>query len=322
MANNNKTKAEKFVSISNREVVKQLVLAANVILSALRSGKKPKNLGPFLDSWFRTRMHNFDPTQNVDNYGLEHVLVLLAKDSEVNKIKSFYKRSVDSWLKYKTRRKKLEESLLKNFIFVSEVVLVREDFDIQTIFKAKNPDEQYDLLKQFIVSDDQKKKIGIGTSRIVIEMPSGNTVLKAAMSQKGIEQNKIEIQLSQNSVASLGLAKVINSAADGRWVVSEKATALTSKDDFIDLVGLTPYTLYNAIAQNNLKYLEHSLTPNGIKIAKALEAILQLVDFYEPDLKKLDSWGVVTRDGKKYVVLIDYGITHDIVRNYYPELLR
>lgn len=317
--NKSKTKAQKFFSISKREVSNELFSAAKIILSALRSGKKPKKLGPFLDSWFRTRMHNLDPTQNVDNYGLEYALTLLAKDDELDKIKSFYKRSVDAWVRYKTNRKNLEESLIKNFLFVSESFIM-EDLDVRNILKAKSPEEQYEILKKVISNGD--RIVGHGTSRIVVNMPDGNHVLKAATSKRGIEQNRMEKQISSIPKALGGVAMVVDSSPDYRWIVSEKATPLMSKDEFIELIGISPFTLSKAIQNNQIKYIEHSLTKRGITLVQALSAIIANHDIYEPDLYKIDSWGIINRNGSKQLVLIDYGLTHELVHNFYPELTK
>ena len=35
------------------------------------------------------------------------------------------------------------------------------------------------------------------------------------------------------------------------------------------------------------------------------------------DLCKLDSYGIVNRNGKQYIVLIDYGLTNKIFDDYY-----
>lgn len=320
MANNKgKVKAKMFASMANRETLEKLEKAANIVLSAMRAGKKPKNLGPYLDGWFKTAaMHEFDPTQTPDNYGLEQILTLRATDEEANKVKSFYKRSVEAWFRYHAKHKTLREEILKNLLFVDEnVQLVTEQTNTAQILSIKDSQAQFEFLKK--IQRELGASFNAGSSRAVFEMPSKNTVMKAAISEKGLAQNKLEVEISKKH--SLVVAQIINHAPDFRWIIAEKAIPLASKDEFQELVGLTPFTLSNAITRNQLRYVKQSLTKIGLALVTGLEQLLLEIDLYGPDLSKPNSWGLVNRNGKNTIVLIDYGLTYELVQRFYPNLV-
>lgn len=92
-------KAERFSRLASYDVVEDLEKAANLILSAMRKGYKPKKLAPFLGRHFKTNFKKLNPLVDVDNYGMEQILAKLATQDELTRVKTFYKATVDAFIK-------------------------------------------------------------------------------------------------------------------------------------------------------------------------------------------------------------------------------
>lgn len=94
-----KEKAQRFSRLANYDVVEDLEKAANLVLSAMRKGYKPKKLAPFLGKHFKTNFKKLNPLVDVDNYGMEQILAKLATQDELSRVKTFYKATMDAFIK-------------------------------------------------------------------------------------------------------------------------------------------------------------------------------------------------------------------------------
>ena len=112
-----KEKAARFTKLAKYDVVEDLEKAAKLVLDAMRKGYKPKKLAPYLGRHFKTNFAKLNPLVDVDNYGMEQVLAKLATQDELSRVKTFYKATVDAFIKSQSgfgvssgyKKKKLKE---------------------------------------------------------------------------------------------------------------------------------------------------------------------------------------------------------------------
>jgi len=171
------------------------------------------------------------------------------------------------------------------------------------------------------------KPIGTGSSRMVFIIDE-TKVLKLAKNKKGIVQNEIEIDWGGDYYFQDLLAEVIDSDENALWVVMELAKK-AKKSDFKVLWGIDFNDMYayltNKYYENNPSKRKHtwSIDEPSLEKLENSENVGNLVDFMlnsdllAGDLGNISSWGIVKRDGKDTLVLIDFGVTNDIYQTYY-----
>lgn len=173
------------------------------------------------------------------------------------------------------------------------------------------------------------KRISGGTSRIAYKIDD-EKVLKLARNRKGLAQNEVEVDYSEEYVIESILAKVFDYDKNYLWVEMELARPVTEK--IFKQVNGYSFGLYS-LAINNFYY--GSLKPNNgnVRHIHGLEQAIQdlwedefaydifqyLGNFNVPvgDLMKLSTYGLVKRNGQDTIVLIDYGLDHDTLEKYY-----
>jgi len=171
------------------------------------------------------------------------------------------------------------------------------------------------------------KPIGTGSSRMVFIIDE-TKVLKLAKNKKGIVQNEIEIDWGGDYYFQDLLAEVIDSDENALWVVMELAKK-AKKSDFKVLWGIDFNDMYayltNKYYENNPSKRKHTwrIDEPSLEKLENSENVGNLVDFMlnsdllAGDLGNISSWGIVKRDGKDTLVLIDFGVTNDIYQTYY-----
>lgn len=168
-------------------------------------------------------------------------------------------------------------------------------------------------------------RISSGSSRVVYKIDE-TKVLKLAKNKKGIAQNEVEIDFSNDYMWDEIVAKIFNYDPDNLWLEMELARKLTT-NEFKSITGLT-FEEYCA----GLRYYESLQKPKrGINYSEpegyddmwenefAYE-ILNIVGSYDipvGDLCKTSTYGVVSRGGGNAVVMIDYGLTGEVYNSYY-----
>lgn len=166
--------------------------------------------------------------------------------------------------------------------------------------------------------------IGIGSCRTVFnDIEDENIVIKIASNAIGIIQNRLEYKLSNsNKYYNTILPIVYSISEDGTILYSEKCRQCVEDDisnilkislnDFCLITTVIYQNIYNnelilKLRSNNLRKIQQD------KYFKALKSILVKYNLCEGDLQDLKNIGIVERDGKEQLVLIDYGLT---VENY------
>ena len=175
---------------------------------------------------------------------------------------------------------------------------------------------EFKALKNFREINDYLKKteltqIGIGTSRNAYLLTS-RFVIKMAQNPAGIQQNRIEIELSQDPKISSIIANVKDQHPNALWIVADIVRPLGKDDEkeFENLSGES-YNNFHSFVTNLIRQTPWtSLSDFFVQVKN----ILSNDKISMGDIRKLDSWGK-TPDGR--LVLFDYGMTKDIMSRYY-----
>ena len=178
--------------------------------------------------------------------------------------------------------------------------------------------------------------IGAGSARAVYKIDD-EKVLKLAKNKKGIGQNEVEGQ-SYWDIYGI-FAKLIDTHPEYHWVEMELARK-AKLSDFNKIIGkpnafeewLKPYMdlvrsrydgtrgIYAQVSEEKKQELEEFENTPEFE-----DNLLWRLQFYMcdtqittlGDLKRLSSWGVVIRDGKEELVLVDYGYNEYVRDTYY-----
>lgn len=175
--------------------------------------------------------------------------------------------------------------------------------------------------------DQHLKKISAGSARIVYIIDN-EKVLKLAKNEKGVAQCEVEIQWGNDSYFGGILAKTLDSHPDGLWVEMELARKV-KKGDFKTLAGfnfddLNTY-LRNAEQQNKGRKPIFGIDPEVQEALDENEFVTELKDLMNSmdapagDMTRLNSYGLVKRNGHDTIVLIDFGLTNDVYSDYYDR---
>jgi hypothetical protein len=169
-----------------------------------------------------------------------------------------------------------------------------------------------------------------GSSRDVYHL-TDQYVLKLAKNKLGLIQNDRECGLGRDKYFEEIVSKVYDCDPDDLWVISENAKKITPQQ-FFSITGLnikelsnyfdykykytTGYKL-NSYEQNFVNEYEEKNSEN-----EYLHILIELIDSYEilsGDMGKINSYGVVNRNGKQELVLIDYGLDRDDFKTHYEK---
>jgi len=188
--------------------------------------------------------------------------------------------------------------------------------------------EEFKNLKSFNkrikYCEQNLQRISSGTSRIVYKIDE-TKVLKLAKNEKGIAQNNTEINFSEDYLWDMVVAKLFDHDEDGLWVEMELARKVTTSI-WNNIVGI-PIDIF----RDGTRFMEHQKgkTLYRLKVPERMEelyendftsTILDLIANYDVgsgDFGKLSTYGLVNRDGKDEIVIIDYGLTNEVYDSYY-----
>jgi len=175
--------------------------------------------------------------------------------------------------------------------------------------------------------EEHLQRISSGSSRIVYKIDN-EKVLKLAKNKKGLAQNGVEIQYSNESNLDDVLAKIYEYDENNLWVEMELAKKLRVAD-FHQITGFK-FKDY-AIAINNYgNDVDPRINRGKMDIDKELVeqmwedefvyGMFQYIgDYGLPvgDLMRLNTYGIVKGDGEQRIVVIDYGLDNDVYTSYY-----
>jgi len=196
--------------------------------------------------------------------------------------------------------------------------------------------EEFKSLSTFIARvrycDARLKKMASGSSRIVYEVDN-EKVLKLAKNKKGLAQN--ECEANNTYLVKLGIAAEVFEFDDENYTFIEMEKAVKAKpSDFKRIIGYDFLTICQF-----MNYVKNWYTRSTYKQNCGKEELFdeiandpydyvdifgELIDYLTNyqlesvgDLMRISSWGVVSRNGERKLVLIDYGLSDDIYDEYY-----
>ena len=220
---------------------------------------------------------------------------------------------------------------MDNFINLSDTNELYEaampQFNLQTLSSIKSFAGRLKYCKQML-----GPIFGSGSSRVIFEIDD-NKVLKLAKNQKGIAQNEFEDDTSRYGSI---VVKVFECADDYTWLVEENCIPAKEKD-FEQILGM-PFETYcdlvkhsfNRYCRNGRQANTYTLSP--IECDRLLDQLYEqdeygfipqlfnlMGDYQLPwgDLTRISTYGMVNRDGEPEIVVIDSGLSEEILDTYY-----
>ena len=180
--------------------------------------------------------------------------------------------------------------------------------------------------KRVKYAQERLGKIGSGSARVVFSVDD-NVVMKIAKNKKGLEQNGVEADVGMKDWHQCAV-KVFDCDPENLWLEAEKAKKV-KKSDFKKLTGYNFDTwtsvLYFKIMQNQNGvdyYILNEPLAKEIMEGELFNDIVEMAgnwDMNPGDFKRINSWGVVMRNGTPTLVLIDIGLTNQIYKDYYYQ---
>jgi hypothetical protein len=177
-------------------------------------------------------------------------------------------------------------------------------------------------------AQEHLQRLTSGSSRIVYKIDD-EKVLKLAKNDKGVAQNEVEIEYGQYSDLSGILAKIFDYDEQNHlWVEMELARKVKASD-FKNIVGYKFEDIQTAIhnygidSGNNRGGRKYDIDKDLWDDMWENEFMQEIFDYIgnygipSGDLERLNSYGLVKRDGEDQIVIIDYGLTHDVYSSYY-----
>jgi len=224
-------------------------------------------------------------------------------------MKHFIKQKLSESLVYEVIESYLEEDYPSNFNL--------EEFSKLTSFN-----------KRIQYCQERLKRISSGSSRIVY-MVDDTKVLKIARNQKGLGQNEIEAAHSNYYDLKDITAQVFAYDQNDLWIEMELARKVTPKN-FLQVIGFSfddycrlikeDYCSFNPSARGlRLKPVSPELKAEMVE-NEFIQEILNFMRGYDipvGDLMKMNSYGLVKRNGQDDIVMIDYGLNNSVWQDYY-----
>ena len=153
--------------------------------------------------------------------------------------------------------------------------------------------------------DEHYKLINKGTGRYVYNI-NNEYVLKLAKNNKGIEQNKTEISVSNSGKYNDITANIVEYDTNGLYLIQQKAYRVTEQN-FKDITGLQ--------LDGFLYYLRHNIKWDGsnVKFYNKVNSLVKDFSLDRFDITSEDSWGIINNN----VVIVDYGLDLNTARKLY-----
>jgi hypothetical protein len=219
-------------------------------------------------------------------------------------------------------KKRLTESLTHKLI---ESYLEEDyptNFDLAEFSKLNS------FNKRIKYCQERLKRISSGSSRIVY-MVDDTKVLKIARNQKGLAQNEIEASYSNYFDLKDITAQVFAYDHNDLWIEMELARKVTPKifqnvigfsfEDFCRLINEDYYSLNPSSRGMRLRPVSPELKAEMVENIFIQEIInfMRGYDIPVGDLMKMNSYGLVKRNGVDDIVMIDYGLNSSVWDDYY-----
>lgn len=182
--------------------------------------------------------------------------------------------------------------------------------------------------KRIAYCNEHLQRISSGSSRIAYKIDN-QKVLKLAKNKKGLAQNEVEVGASHDNYFSEIFAKVFDYDAHDLWLEMEIARKVTEQN-FEKITGIG-FDIYSALLKDSYhQYKGHSVSSYSSdyeeeeldevwehELFQGVEEYMRSYDVPAGDLARTSSYGIVNRSYGDDIVLIDYGLTHEVYDSYY-----
>lgn len=181
--------------------------------------------------------------------------------------------------------------------------------------------------------DDRLRRLGSGSSRIAYKVDD-QKVIKIAKNQKGLAQNEKEMDWGRNNYGVFGIIYEADTEHN-TWIEMELASKARAADfkrllgvSWKDTVSLIQY-IYSQTSQchfqmafdERIKKLYETLIVD--EVSEFFLSLNMYIFDYQPwtinDWTVLSNWGIVLRNGKEELVIIDDGLSEEVWNNYYQK---
>lgn len=215
--------------------------------------------------------------------------------------------------KIRITEKQLYSNIIKEMAYPSS-------FNIET-FKSLTS-----FQKRIKYCGEHLKRLNAGSSRIVYQIDN-EKVLKLAKNKAGIAQNNAE---ADGGLQTYEIAPVIydEDEENNLWIESELAKPI-KEQDFLRLVGYDFKTICSCFRYYETRYkpIKQSIANNLTKefynetwYNDWMSSMYDYIGDYQPplgDLFRLANYGIVSRNGKEHIVVVDMGLTDDVAKKFY-----
>jgi hypothetical protein len=168
-------------------------------------------------------------------------------------------------------------------------------------------------------------RISSGSSRIVYKIDD-EKVLKLAKNKKGLAQNEVEADYGQHTYFNNLLAKIFDFHPEFLWVEMELAKKVNNSD-FERLAECKIKDMYeylsNFWSNQKGKQILYRQPKELVEYLNENHFTSLIMDFISNvgngpgDFGKLNSYGIVKRNGEDDLVIIDFGLTGEVYDSYY-----
>jgi len=246
--------------------------------------------------------------------GLNRNKFIIGPTEEINKVRDFNKydfnNKISNWL----------ENMKLQIPYGHTMIKEPED-DIEF---SKEEIELFGDVPYFLETIKNRLQIGQGIHRTVFDL--GDFVLKVVNTQSSIEDarkvNKDEADPALHSLFPNLTVKTYKHAPDYSWIIQDKVLKIASEKEVKSFFGMP----YNEDIQNYVDGVREFIKPKEVpdlnspdidydlfqfkKLNDNLQQlVLMVMRFRISDLRN-ENFGVIKKDGKKQIVLIDIG-THE-----------
>lgn len=219
---------------------------------------------------------------------------------------------------------------MKIIISEQQYNLIKKDLD--EVYPLSWNIETFKNIKSFrsrvLYCDQHLQKIASGSGRVVYKIDD-EKVLKLAKNPKGIAQNEIEIEYGNYGDLRDIVARTFDFDNKGLWVEMELARKVKptqfkqivgySFDDFCKGIRIAHeiHVVRNERAQKNKPPFYDDMWED--EFMHDMFNYLIGYDIPYGDLCRLSTYGIVQRNGKNSIVIVDYGLTQDVMDTYYSR---
>ena len=226
----------------------------------------------------------------------------------------------------------IHQLLRESLVFEILEDMLGEDYPASFNHEEFKAQQSFAARKRYC--DEHLSKIASGTGRIVYKIDD-EKVLKLAKNKKGLAQNEVEIDTSNDYYAEATVARIFSYDENNLWVEMELARKVTDKN-FEAATGI-PWLIYIPALKNEyvrvngksrggwiqIQQQTKTLPDSTMEMLYENEFFTNMADYMNTynlpvaDLVRLTSYGLVKRDGSDDIVMIDYGLTWDVYDSYY-----